>query len=137
MKADTHNYKHTLRVYYEDTDCGRIVYHANFLKFMERSRTEWLYHLGYGDKALHGYGIGFAVTSVDLHFKQPAKVGQLLEVSAAVSASRRASMTFSHEIYCKKTGALVCKGKVHVACLNENLKPCRIPAELLEALTGE
>ena len=88
-----------VRVYYEDTDNGGVVYYANYLKFMERARTEWLRSLGLEqDQLIREQGIIFAVTSVQVDYLKPALFNQLLSVSAEIIETGKASLTFKQEV---------------------------------------
>lgn len=87
-----------MRVYYEDTDSGGVVYYANYLKFMERARSEWLRAAGYEQDELAQQGLLFAVRSVTLEFLKPARFNELLSVSAAVARMGRARISFIQQI---------------------------------------
>jgi acyl-CoA thioester hydrolase len=92
-----------VRVYYEDTDSGGVVYYANYLKFMERARTEWLRSLGLEqDRLIHEEGIIFAVRSVQVDYLKPALFNQLLSVSAEIIETGKASLTFKQEVVVDK-----------------------------------
>ena len=118
-----------MRVYYEDTDSGGVVYYANYLKFMERARTEHLRAMGFEQDGLRrDHGILFAVHSIQVDFKQPARFNDKLEVSAEISEQRRASLTFFQQVHrCGEAQAL-CSGHVRIACVNSaSFKPVPIP----------
>jgi acyl-CoA thioester hydrolase len=123
-----------IRVYYEDTDAGGVVYYANYLKFMERARTEWLRALGFGqDELARDPGVLFAVRSARLEFLKPARFDDLLEATAEVRERGRASLTFAQAI--RRRGETVCEGEVRVACLEaKSFAPCPIPAAILSRL---
>lgn len=120
----------SVRVYYEDTDNGGVVYYANYLKFMERARTEWLRSLGYEQDRLAGeQGILFAVTSVRLDYLLPARFNDLLEVSARVTDPGKASITFEQEV--RRGDSVLCRGTIRIACIDsKTLRPVRIPSDL-------
>lgn len=122
-----------IRVYYEDTDSGGVVYYANYLKFMERTRTEWLRSLGFEQDALRqDQGLLFAVRRVEIDYHKPALFNDLLRVTADLSGSGGASMDFEHQVLRETDGTLCCRGRVKVACINEKtLRPQRIPDKLL------
>jgi len=137
-----------VRVYYEDTDSGGVVYYANYLKYMERARTEWLRSFGIEqDELLARQGIIFAVHSVTLEFVRPGRFNELLHVSAHVSRRRRASMTFRQEVMrlamaeqgdmpndnlSQKNKTVLCAGHVTIACLDAaSMRPCHIPDNVL------
>lgn len=125
-----------VRVYYEDTDSGGVVYHANYLKFMERARTEWLRSLGFEQDMLKNeQGIIFAVRSVIAEFIKPARFNQLLEVSARAGARGKASLSFEQHIRHNKE--LLCSGQVKIACLDAaTLKAHPIPKHLRSQLSS-
>lgn len=123
-----------VRVYYEDTDSGGVVYYANYLKFMERTRTEWLRALGFEqDRLAEGEGIIFAVRSVQLDYLLPARFNDALQVSAAVSRCGGASITFDQEV--RRGGEVLCRGTVKIASLDAaSLRPRPTPPAILRAL---
>ncbi|MDJ0807775.1 MAG: tol-pal system-associated acyl-CoA thioesterase [Gammaproteobacteria bacterium] len=125
-----------VRVYYEDTDAGGVVYYANYLKFMERARTEWLRSLGFEqDRLKQEHGTIFAVRQVEVGYHRPARFNEALEVNAKVVAKGRASLTFQQEVIRASDRALLCSGMVKIACLDQqSLRPTPIPAQLLEEI---
>lgn len=138
-----------VRVYYEDTDHGGVVYYANYLKFMERARSEWLRSKGIEqDCLIEEQGVIFAVRSVQLDYLKPARFNQLLSVSLAITETGRASMTFEQEVKLIESplqqeeasrdspGAeVLCHGQVKVACLDaQTMKPKAIPVPLREEI---
>ncbi len=125
-----------VRVYYEDTDSGGVVYHANYLKFMERARTEWLRALGFEQDTLKNeQGIIFAVRAISVDFRKPARFNQLLEVSAKVIQHGKASLSFEQHI--RHNNELLCSGQVRLACLDAaTLKAHPIPRHLLALLSS-
>lgn len=119
-------FKATYRVYYEDTDAGGVVYYANYLKFAERARTDWLRGMAIEQTALKStYGILFVVRDVQMRLKKPARLDDLLSVSVCIGQTRRASLRFTQEITCKE--AILAQLEVHVACVNESFKPVALP----------
>jgi len=119
-----------VRVYYEDTDSGGLVYHANYLKFMERARTEWLRRLGFEQRRLHEeLGVIFTVRSLDIDYRKPAHFDDALRVSARVTEQRGASLVFEQAIAREQAleDTLV-RATVKVACVDAaTLKPRAIP----------
>jgi acyl-CoA thioester hydrolase len=106
-----------IRVYYEDTDAGNVVYYANYLKFMERARTEWLRALGFEqDELSRRDGVLFAVRSARLEFLKPARFNELLQATVRVNRRGKASITFDQEI--RREELTLCEGEVKVACLD-------------------
>jgi acyl-CoA thioester hydrolase len=127
-----------VRVYYEDTDSGGIVYHANYLKFMERARTEWLRTLGFDQSRLkQELGMIFVVRSIQIEYEKPAQFDDSLEVVTQVAAQRRASLLF-HQLI-QRVGsepAVLIRSEVKVACLDsQTLKPRPIPDQVRMELT--
>jgi acyl-CoA thioester hydrolase len=123
-----------VRVYYEDTDSAGVVYYANYLKFMERARTEWLRSLGYEQDALaREVGIVFMVRSVNLHYRRPARFNDLLQVNTLIEEVKKASLLFAQTIL--RAGEAenpLCNGHIRVACVAvDSLKPKAIPPLLL------
>lgn len=126
-----------LRVYYEDTDLSGVVYHANYLKFFERARTEWLRALGYSQEALrHEVQVAFTVSHVEVAFRMPARLDDELIASVAVTECRRASLTMAQELRLAQDATrLLATAQVRVACVDAvQFKPCGLPAGLRERL---
>jgi len=125
-----------VRVYYEDTDSGGVVYYANYLKFMERARTEWLRTQGFEqDKLIEQEGVLFAVKHVDVDFLRPARFNDALLVSACISCHGKASMTFTQEVRQAEGKQVLCRGEVKIACLHaKRFRPHPIPKKLLTVL---
>ena len=124
-------------MYYEDTDLGGVVYHANYLRFMERARTEWLRALGFEQDLLRErHGVQFVVVDVEVVFRRPARFNDALSVSVEVREQGRASLLF-HQDVCAADGAVLCQGDVRVACVDaKNFKPRSLPGELLTELAA-
>lgn len=120
-----------VRVYYEDTDAGGVVYHSQYLNFMERARTEWLRHLGLEQAALRDdLQIIFVVHSMSIAFKQPAQFDDLLNVSSEVEKIGHGSFTFLQKI--SRNGQLLVQAQVKIACVNAlSFKPSVIPKQVL------
>ncbi|AIF98416.1 MAG TPA: tol-pal system-associated acyl-CoA thioesterase [Alteromonas australica] len=124
-------HRHQVRVYYEDTDAGGIVYYANYLKFMERARTEWLRSLGFEQDTLMEQSVAFVVKRVEMHNYAPARFNELLSIDSQVVELKGASMTFKQTIKNKQETILV-TAEVLVACVNlDSMKPRRLPRTLL------
>ena len=115
-----------IRVYYEDTDAGGIVYYANYLKFFERARTEWLRDLGFEQHTLLAEDIAFVVRHVDMHNHAPAKFDEIIHVQTQLSELKKASMVFTQTI--KKEDNVLVSATIQVASVKLNrMKPCAIP----------
>ena len=127
-------FRHPVRVYYEDTDAGGVVFYANYLKFMERARTEALRALGFEQQRLAvADDLVFAVVKVTVNYRLPAKLDDLLEVGARVVAVGRSSIVF--EQYIRRRDDLLADGEVRVACLGAStFKPRSIPDNIRKAL---
>ncbi len=126
-----------VRVYYEDTDLGGVVYHANYLRFLERARTEWLRALGFEQDMLRDQlRIQFVVVEAKLEFRRPAKFNDELLVGVKLRERGRASIVFDQVIRAA-TGhhAEICKAEIRVACIDStSFKPKPLPPELLTEL---
>lgn len=127
------NHQHIVRVYYEDTDAGGIVYYANYLKFFERARTEWLRALGIDQSIYLEQNIGFVVTKVEMDNKASAKLDDLLKITSKINKLKSASLIFSQEII-NQHQQVICTAVIKVACVNLSIvKPCIIPKSILGA----
>ncbi len=123
-----------VRVYYEDTDAGGVVFYANYLKFFERARTEMLRDMGFEqDQLIAEQKIIFVVRAVQVDYLTPARFNESLEVSAEVTQAKKVSLNFEQMI--TRNGEVLCKGNIRIACLDaESMKPKAIPANLLDRL---
>lgn len=118
-----------LRVYIEDTDAAGIVYYANYLKFMERARSDWLRTLGLSQARLRDEGIQFVVRRCELDLHKPARFDDALSVTAVIAHQGRASLDFKQQVF--RQGQLLCEGKVRVACVDAaSLKPVALPESI-------
>jgi acyl-CoA thioester hydrolase len=130
-----------LRVYWEDTDAGGIVFYANYLKYFERARTEWLRSLGMGQQKLRmDTGGMFVVSETQLRYLQPARLDNELVVTAQLTHMGRAGLSLSQQAFLKPEDAaqspqLLCEASIRIAWVNaSSLKPARIPSDLLDRL---
>jgi acyl-CoA thioester hydrolase len=128
-----------VRIYWEDTDAGGIVFYANYLKFFERARTEWLRHLGIGQQRLREQTGGmFVVTGTQLRYLQPARLDDQLLVTAQVTEAGKASLTIAQAAWLQHLGApgpLLCEGSIRIGWVDAaSLRPQRIPPDVLAAL---
>lgn len=126
-----------VRVYYEDTDAGSVVFYANYLKYMERARTELLRAKGFEqDDMMANEGIIFAVRSLQIDYLKPARFNQLLQVSAEIKNIKKASLEFLQKI--THDNNLLVTSEVRIACLDViTMKPKAIPQNLLEQFNLE
>lgn len=124
-----------VRVYYEDTDAGGVVYHSHYLNFMERARTEWLRHIGFEQNVLIAQDkILFAVRKMNIDFHKPAHFNELLNIKTRIIDQRKASLIFEQIIF-NQFEEVICKAKIKIACLNSNsMKPEPIPETILSEL---
>ena len=131
--TDPH-FRHTLRVYWEDTDAGGVVFYANYLKFFERARTEWLRGMGFGQQRLRSdTGAIFVVADTSVSYLAPARLDDLLDVSVCVTDAGRASMTIVQEAL--RDDELLAAGTIRIGCVDAGtFKPRRIPNELLSLI---
>jgi len=126
-----------IRVYWEDTDAGGIVFYANYLKFFERARTEWLRHLGIEQQALRETTGGmFVVVETQLKYHRPAQLDDLLSVNATMLNKGRSSMVIAQQAWRQAdTPLLLCEGSIRIGWVQAStLKPERIPTSILERL---
>ena len=131
-------FKFPIRIYWEDTDAGGIVFYANYLKFFERARTEWLRSLGVEQQSLKDESGGmFVVSETQLKYFSPARLDDLLEVSAQTTESGRASLVLTQQAWLTVEGQhkLLAEGKIRIGWVDsQTMKPGRIPDKILEAL---
>ena len=113
------------RIYYHDTDCGGVVYYANYLKYFEEVRTEHLRSIGIDLKKLASEGILFAVAGLDIKYKGPARYGDEITVSSKIERMKTASLNFYHEI--KKADTLLVECRTKLVSIDLNFKPVLMP----------
>jgi len=123
-------FTYSIRVYYEDTDAAGIVYHANYLKFIERARTEWLRHLGFTHYQLkEQYHFALVIRSLTIEYIKPAFLDDDLTVTLKMDQAKRASLVIHQEVL--KSSRRLCTATVKLACVNlSNLRPQPFPKEL-------
>ena len=137
MRTAGKTFRFPVRVYYEDTDAAGVVYYANYLKFMERARTEWLSSLGFDLAAVEReHGIVFVVHRVEIDFRKPAQLSDRLDVTLTLQELGRARLVADQAV--KRGTETLTQARVTLACLGpSNWRPARIPAPLaacMEAL---
>ncbi len=120
-----------VRVYYEDTDAGGVVYYANYLAYMERARSEWLRTLGFDNQTLADrQGVVFAVRRASIDYLQPARLDELLDVSLMLKKRGRASLLFEQQV--RRGDELLCQGEILLACVDVNsFKATAIPQTII------
>lgn len=123
-------YSFPVRVYFENTDAGGVVYHGEYLKFLERARTEWLRHLGYDHQALaRDHRVLFVVTSLAIDFAKPARLDDSLAVSVRLESMGKVRCVFAQEV--RRDDEVLVKARVTVASVAEgSMKPAEIPEGL-------
>jgi len=128
------NLKTDINIYYEDTDCGGVVYYANYLRYMERARTEYLASRGYAVKKLMDEGTIFMVLRAEIDYRAPARYGDTLEIETWVSDTSRVTMIFNHTMKEKTSGRLLVECKAKVVYVDKDGKPKRLPEEYVEKM---
>jgi acyl-CoA thioester hydrolase len=125
-----------VRIYYEDTDAGGVVYHSNYISYMERARTEFLRKHGLSVREMHDMGIIFPVVSIEANFRSPARLDDLLEVRTQIAALKNSSFTAAQQVVRKDDGKLLVEAKVTLACVNPEMKPRRLPQEIRDLFSS-
>lgn len=123
----------TVRIYYEDTDCGGVVYYANYLKYFERARTEFLEARGVRLKELMEAGVYFVVAEAALKYHAPGRYGDALIIESTVDKLGPASVTFGHRVL--REGMLLVDGSVKLGCVGRDMKPLRLGRDIMDALS--
>ncbi|NRT57542.1 tol-pal system-associated acyl-CoA thioesterase [Sphaerotilus uruguayifluvii] len=123
-----------LRIYWEDTDAGGVVFYANYLKFFERARTEWLRELGFSQEAMRLQEAAmFVVTDTAVRYRQPARLDDRIEVTVRLAEAGRASLVLDQQAWREDT--LLAEGRIRIGCVDAaTLRPRRMPASLLSVL---
>jgi acyl-CoA thioester hydrolase len=119
-----------IRIYWEDTDAAGIVFYANYLKFFERARTEWLRGLGFGQETLRREeGVAFIVSEASLRYLKPARLDDLIEVSVDVARLGQASLQLAQQA--RRADELLAEGEIRIGCVEiGTFRPCRIPNDI-------
>lgn len=123
-----------IRVYYEDTDAGGVVYHSNYLKYFERGRTEYLRDRGFSVGEMARQGFVFSVVRIEINYRAPALHDDLLTVDTEVLEIRKSSFTLAQRVLRVSDEKLLADGKVKLACVGPEMKPKRLPEEIIQAL---
>jgi acyl-CoA thioester hydrolase len=134
MTATSSTFAHSLRIYWEDTDAGGVVFYANYLKFFERARTEWLRSLGFGQETLRAEtGAIFIVSQTTVRYLRPARLDDVLTVTVEVKYAGQASMTVSQVAW--RGDLRLAEGDIRIGCVDaDSFRPRRIPGPLLEVM---
>lgn len=127
-------FKFSLRVYFEDTDAAGVVYYGNYLKFMERARSEWFLQSSIGMKSLiEEHHLVFVVSRTELNYRRSARLEDWLDVSVELAELKRASAVFKQVI--SRSGEVICEGLTRVGCVNtQTMRPAAIPPEVYTEL---
>jgi acyl-CoA thioester hydrolase len=138
-RESTQPFRHALRVYWEDTDAGGVVFYANYLKFFERARTEWMRSLGHEQERLRTQaGVVFVVTDTRVRYLRPARLDDLIVVTVAVEHAGRAQMTIAQQAWRQTPGKeeLLTEGTIRIGCVDAGtFRPQRIPTAVTASLT--
>lgn len=128
------HFHHPVRVYWEDTDAGGIVFYANYLKFFERARTEWLRALGHAQQEMvDTTGCMFVVQETSVRYRSPARLDDLLTITVDVRERGRASLRIAQQAWCGDR--LLAEGEIRIGCVERaTMKPHRIPGPIFEAI---
>ena len=138
-------FRFTLRVYWEDTDAGGVVFYANYLKFFERARTEWLRSLGHQQEQMRvAAGVMFVVTDTAVRYLRPARLDDLIVVSVSVQRAGRAQLMLAQQAWLHAdAGAatgdeLLAEGTIRIGCVSiGTFRPARIPTDVLDSLAPD
>ena len=136
------DFRHTLRVYWEDTDAGGVVFYANYLKFFERARTEWLRSLGHEQERLRAeHGTMFVVTDTAVRYRLPARLDDLLDVTVRVVHAGRARLSIQQQVWRRdaQESRLLAEGTIRIGCVScidsaGTFRPQRIPISISNAI---
>lgn len=145
MTSDPREFSWPVRVYYEDTDSGGVVYYANYLKFMERARTELLRSVGYEqDKLQQESGLIFAVHSADINYRKPARFNDELNVITSIASLGKASIQFDQSVELVSSNhddshpGTLATARIKIACLDsQKFSPVSIPSQIVSTITEE
>ena len=123
----------TLKIYYEDTDAGGVVYYANYLKFLERARSEAIYSLGYTNSSiLERFGVLLIVKSCNIEYKKPAKFEDTLEIISEIKSFTKTSFLMKQSI--SRKNEIISDAEIHLVSVDKNGKPSKIPEDLKKKL---
>jgi len=129
-----------VRIYYEDTDASGVVYHAAYLRFFERARTEWLRRLGFSQERLRKeLDVAFTLAELTIEFRRPARLDDALEATAELTRLGGASLVFAQSLRePANAGGVLARARARVACVDaRSFRPCPLPEGLMAALRGE
>lgn len=124
-----------VKIYYHHTDCGGVVYYANYLKFLEEARTEFLLKRGLSVKEMADAGVLFVVGRQEIDYKSPARYGDILEVSTQIAEISNVKLIYLHEIK-HQDGRLICAARTTMVCVGKDFKPQPIPTDIRNKLSS-
>jgi len=125
-----------IRIYYEDTDCGGVVYYANYLKYFERARTHYLETRGLSVAGLRDQGTQFVVVHAEVDYRSPGRYGDTLVIDTTLADASQASFTFAHVLRERTSGRIVVEGSAKLVTVDEHMKVKRLDKPTLAALQG-
>ena len=125
-------HKLTKRIHYHDTDCGGVVYYANYLKYFEEGRAEYMRERGIDLKSWQAGGVQFAVRRAEVDYRYPARYGDLVSVESTVTGIKNASLTFSQKVMLAQR--LCVEAVIVLVCVGRDFRPASIPEEMAKAL---
>lgn len=128
-------FKAHIDIYYEDTDCGGVVYYANYLKYFERARTQMLVHHGVNPAEWMKKGVLFTVTRAELEYKRPAVYGDKVCVETKLTKLKGARISFSYSALRECGGEPLVAGTTDMACVNDRMRPIPLPDEIMNCLS--
>lgn len=123
-----------IRIYYEDTDCGGVVYYANYLRYFERARTEYLEQRGLSVRGLLEEGTQFMVVHAEIDYRSPARYGDVLRIDTTVAEVGNASLTMAHVLRERESGRVVAEGSAKLVTVDRQGKTTRLPPPIIAAL---
>lgn len=123
-----------IRMYYEDTDCGGVVYYANYLRYVERARTEFFESRGVGLRKLMDEGVFFVVAEAALKYLSPGRYGDIMAIETNVEKVGPASIVFRHSISRDNTGEKLVEATVKLGCVGRDFRPLRLKQNIMEAV---
>ena len=126
-----------IRIYYEDTDCGGVVYYANYLRYVERARTEFFEARGVSLRKLMDEGVFFVVAEAALKYVSPGRYGDIMAIETNVDRVGPASIVFRHSISRDNTGEKLVEATVKLGCVGQDMKPLRLRQNIMEAVTKD
>ncbi|MCE5193854.1 MAG: acyl-CoA thioesterase [Nitrospiraceae bacterium] len=129
------NNKISIKIYYDDTDAGGVVYYANYLKYLERSRTEFFQGYNINVAEYHEKGCMFVVAHVDISYKQSARLGDIIDITSEIAELKNASLIIKHRIF--KGDKLLIEAQVKLACVNKEGRVQKFPDEFKKLLLNE